>query len=36
MIVLVILLHIRTLFKEQKTRLPEKDIDHDIHETQER
>lgn len=36
MIVLVILLHIRTLFKEEKTRLPEKDIDHDIHETHER
>ena len=36
MIVLLILLHIRTLFKEEKTRLPEKDIDHDIHETHER
>ena len=36
MIVLVILLHIRTLFKEEKTRLPEKDIDHVIHETHER
>ena len=36
MIFLVILLRIRALFKEQKTRLPEKDINHDIHETQER
>lgn len=36
MIVLVILLHVRTLMKEHKTRLSEAEIDHDLHDTQQR
>ncbi len=36
MIVLVIVLHIRTLRKEHKARLAEVEIDHDMHDTQQR
>jgi putative tricarboxylic transport membrane protein len=36
MILLVIAMHIRTLVKEHKTRLAEADIDHDLHDTQQR
>ncbi len=36
MIVLVILAHFRTLHKEHKARLAEADIDHDLHDTQQR
>jgi putative tricarboxylic transport membrane protein len=36
MIVLVILAHFRTLRKEHKLRLAEADIDHDLHDTQQR
>lgn len=34
--VLVIMLHIRTLLREHKLRLAEADIDHDLHDTQQR
>ena len=36
LIVLVIMLHIRTLLREYKLRLAEADIDHDLHDTQQR
>lgn len=36
LIVVVILAHFRTLRKEHKARLPEADIDHNIHDTQQR
>ncbi len=36
MIVLVIVLHIRTLVKEHRTRLAEGETDHDMHDTQQR
>ena len=36
MIVLVVVMHIRTLFKEHKLRLAEADTDHDMHDTQQR
>jgi putative tricarboxylic transport membrane protein len=36
MIVLVLLLHIRTLVREHKARLSEAEIDHDLHDTQQR
>ena len=36
MIVLIIILHIRTLRNEHKARLAEADIDHDMHDTQQR
>ena len=36
MIVLVIILHIRTLIREHRTRLAEAEIDHNLHDTQQR
>jgi len=36
LIILVILGHFRTLRKEHKNRLAEADIDHDLHDTQQR
>ena len=36
MILLVIVLHIRTLVREHRTRLAEGEIDHDLHDTQQR
>jgi putative tricarboxylic transport membrane protein len=36
MILLVILLHIRTLVREYRARLAEGEIDHDLHDTQQR
>ena len=36
MIVLVIVMHIRTLMREHRARLSEGEIDHDLHDSQQR